>query len=142
MSSLAFCFVGQGAGLSKPRWRHPVDHNADALKAAGIDTAFGLKAIGGKRERYELLLRKFAVRQAGSAEAIRSALLVGDNSTAEREAHSLKGVAGTLGATALAEQTAKVEAAIHAGQRVEEVLEALALALAAVVEAIHSALPS
>ena len=119
-----------------------MDHNAGALKAAGIDTAFGLKAIGGKRERYELLLRKFAVRQAGSAEAIRSALLVGDNSTAEREAHSLKGVAGTLGATALAEQAAKVEAAIHAGQRVEEVLEALALALAAVVEAIHSALPS
>ena len=119
-----------------------MDHNADALKDAGIDTAFGLKAIGGKRERYESLLRKFAVRQAGSAEAIRSALLVGDNSTAEREAHSLKGVAGTLGATALAEQAAKVETAIHSGQSVDEALESLALVLAAVVEAIHSAFPT
>jgi two-component system sensor histidine kinase/response regulator len=106
-----------------------VNHNADALKAAGIDTALGLKSIGGKRERYESLLRKFAVRQRGSAEAIRSALSIGDKSTAEREAHSIKGAAGTLGAT-------------HAGQSVDEALESLALALAAVVEAIHSAFPT
>ena len=35
----------------------------------------GLKSIGGKRERYESLLRKFAGRQAGTAEAIRAATL-------------------------------------------------------------------
>jgi two-component system sensor histidine kinase/response regulator len=119
-----------------------VNHNADALKAAGIDTALGLKSIGGKRERYESLLRKFAVRQRGSAEAIRSALSIGDKSTAEREAHSIKGAAGTLGAIALAEQAAKVETAIHAGQSVDEALESLALVLAAVVVAIHSAFPA
>ena len=34
------------------------------LNNAGIDTASGLRRLGGKRERYELLLRKFSARQA------------------------------------------------------------------------------
>ena len=41
--------------------------DSTALNIAGIDTALGLKSIGGKRERYESLLRKFAERQAGTA---------------------------------------------------------------------------
>ena len=115
---------------------HP---DTDALKIAGIDTSLGLKRVGGKRERYESLLRKFAERQVGAAEAIRVALSVGDVSAAEREAHSLKGAASTLGAAALAEQAAKVEVAINTGQNVDEALESLALALSAAVEAIRSA---
>ena len=119
-----------------------MDPDAGALKIAGIDTNLGLKRIGGKRERYESLLRKFAERQAGAAEAIRGALSVGDKSTAEREAHSLKGAAGTLGATALAEHAAKVETAIKTGQSVDEALESLSHSLVAVVEAIRAALPA
>jgi two-component system, sensor histidine kinase and response regulator len=116
--------------------------DGSALQIAGIDTNLGLKRVGGKRERYESFLRKFAERQAGAAGAIRSALAVGDKSTAEREAHSLKGVAGTLGATILAEHAARVETAINAGQSVEEALESLSDSLNAVVQAINAALPS
>ena len=112
-----------------------------AIEIAGIDTNLGLRRVGGKRERYESLLRKFAERQAGAAEAIRSALAMGDKSTAEREAHSLKGVAGTLGAPALAEQAATVEAMINTGQNVDEALESLSRSLDAVVQAINAALP-
>ena len=118
-----------------------MDPDTGALKIAGIDTSLGLKRIGGKRERYESLLRKFAGRQAGTAEAIRAALSVGDASTAEREAHSLKGAASTLGATALAEQAAKVETAIKTGQNVDEALEFLSHSLVAVVKAIRAAFP-
>ena len=32
----------------------------DTLNIAGIDAHFGLKSVGGKRERYETLLRKFS----------------------------------------------------------------------------------
>ena len=124
--------------MTKFHWRHPLDPE---LKIAGIDTNVGLKRIGGKRERYESLLHKFAGRQVGAAEAIRAALLVGDTSTAEREAHSLKGAASTLGATALAERAEKVETAIKTGQSVDEALESLSLSLVAVVEAIRAALP-
>jgi two-component system, sensor histidine kinase and response regulator len=118
-----------------------LDPDTPALKIAGIDTNLGLKRIGGKRERYESLLRKFAGRQAGAIEAIRAALSVGDASTAEREAHSLKGAASTLGATALAERAEKVETAIKTGQSVDEALESLSLCLVSVVEAIRAALP-
>ena len=53
----------------------------DTLNIAGIDALFGLKSVGGKRERYETLLRKFAGRQAATVVAIRAALSVGDTST-------------------------------------------------------------
>ena len=122
-------------------WSNPLDPDTDALKIAGIDTNLGLKRIGGKRERYASLLHKFARQQAGAAEAIRAALSVGDASTAEREAHSLKGAASTLGATALAEHAEKVETAIRTGQSVDEALESLSHSLVAVVEAIRAALP-
>jgi len=127
--------------MSKLHWSHPLGPNADALKIAGIDTNLGLTRIGGKRERYESLLHKFAGKQAGAAEAIRAALSVGDASTAEREAHSLKGAASTLGATALADHAAKVETAIKTGQNVDEALESLSHSLVAVVEAILATLP-
>jgi HPt (histidine-containing phosphotransfer) domain-containing protein len=112
-----------------------------ALNIAGIDTGLGLKSIGGKRERYESLLRKFAERQAGTAEAIRDALSAGDASTAGREAHSLKGAASTLGATALAKHAADVEIAITTGQNVDDALESLSNSLIAVVKAIRAAFP-
>ena len=113
----------------------------DTPEIAGIDRHLGLKSVGGKRERYESLLRKFAGRQVGAVEAIRAALSVGDTSTAERDAHSLKGAASTLGATALAEHAALAETAIKAGQSVDEALDSLSQSLATVVEAIHAALP-
>ena len=119
-----------------------MDRDTGALKIAGIDTSLGLKRIGGKRERYESLLRKFAGQQAETAEAIRAALSVGDLSTAEREAHSLKGAASTLGITSVAEQAAKVETAIKTGQNVDEALEFLSLSIVAVVDAIVAALPA
>jgi HPt (histidine-containing phosphotransfer) domain-containing protein len=112
-----------------------------APNIAGIDTALGLKNTGGKRERYESLLRKFAERQAGTAEAIRGAISVGDASTAGREAHSLKGAASTLGATALAKHAADVEIAITTGQNVDEALESLSHSLVAVVKAIRAVVP-
>jgi HPt (histidine-containing phosphotransfer) domain-containing protein len=101
----------------------------DTPEIAGIDTHLGLKSVGGKRERYESLLRKFAGRQAG------------DTSTAERAAHSLKGAASTLGVIALAEQAAQAEIAIKTGERVDETLDSLSQSLATVVEGIHAALP-
>jgi two-component system, sensor histidine kinase and response regulator len=115
------------------------DH--EPLKIAGIDTESGLKRLGGKRERYESLLRKFATRQAGTVDTIRAALSGGDVATAERDAHSLKGAAATLGADLLAEEAAKAEAAIETGHAVEAALRSLSRSLDGVVAAIRTALP-
>src|SRR4029077_6118220 len=73
------------------------------LAIDGIDVKSALKRTGGNRQRYESLLRRFAAQQATTVEDIRKALSMGDAATAERAAHSLKGAAGTLGATALFE---------------------------------------
>jgi two-component system sensor histidine kinase/response regulator len=119
-----------------------VDPEGDALRIAGIDTESGLKRLGGKRERYEALLRKFADRQAEAVDAIRAALSAGDMATAEREAHSLKGAAATLGADHLAEDAAKAELAIKSGNGVDRELLSLSRSLDGVVTAIKTALPA
>ncbi len=127
--------------MLKPLWSRPLGPDTDLLKIAGIDMSLGLKQVGGKRERYESLLRKFASRQAGTVTAIRAALAAGDAATAEREAHSLKGAAATLGALALSEAASNTETALKAGVGVEQALGSLSNSLGTVVEAIQSSLP-
>src|SRR5262245_8084724 len=119
-----------------------MDPDTKEIKIAGIDTQLGLKRIGGKRERYESLLRKFASQQAGAVAAIRAALSSRDAATAERAAHSLKGAAATLGALALAEAASHAEVALKSGFEVDATLESLANALDQVVEAIRAKFPS
>ena len=64
----------------------------------GLDHQAGLSRVNGKRSFYLTLLNKFATSQSGAADHIRDALGQGDWVTAERVAHTLKGVAATLGA--------------------------------------------
>jgi signal transduction histidine kinase/DNA-binding response OmpR family regulator len=114
---------------------------SDFLLIPGIATADGLKRAGGNRKRYESLLSLFADSQANSVSAIRAALASKDSTTAQRLAHSLKGASANLGATALAESAAKVEAAIQSNQSASDVLEALSKSLDDTTAAIRSALP-
>jgi two-component system sensor histidine kinase/response regulator len=117
-----------------------VNPSDDLLSKAGVDIETGLKMLGGKRERYESILRKFASRQAGTVENIRTALCAGDTATAEREAHSLKGSAAAVGAGQLADEAGKVETAIRSGAAVEEALASLCQSLGTVVNAIRETL--
>ena len=112
----------------------------DGLTIDGIDTEGALKRLGTKRERYEALLQKFADKQAKTVFAVRAALASGDRASAEREVHSLRGAAGSLGANALAEAAAKAEQSLKAGLEEEVVLQQLEVALDAVVQAIRSRL--
>ncbi|MGC2002559.1 MAG: response regulator [Candidatus Acidiferrales bacterium] len=107
---------------------------------AGVDTQSALRRTGGNPKRYEMLLRKFA--ESANVEEIRGGYASGDTATAARAAHSMKGAAANLGATAVANAAAEVETAIKAGQSVQPGLDVLAAKLRAVVEAIRSALPS
>jgi two-component system sensor histidine kinase/response regulator len=95
--------------------------------------------LGGKTDRYAKLLRKFADRQSGTVEEIRAALDAGDDATAERAAHSLKGSASALGANALAKRAEEAETAIKSGQGVDQALKTLSEALCNTVSAIQVA---
>ena len=110
----------------------------DGLTIEGIDTEGALKRLGNKRERYEALLQKFADKQANTIFAVRTALASGDRAAAERDVHSLKGAASSLGANALAQVADKAEQSLKAGLEDEVALQELEAALEAVVQAIRS----
>jgi CheY-like chemotaxis protein len=116
--------------------------DAEAIAIPGIDTKAALRRAGGSRKRYESLLRKFAQPSPGGVEEIRKALAAGDTETAARAAHSIKGSAANLGATAVAEVAAKAESAILSGQGVDEALRSLAACFDTTAAAIRAALPS
>jgi signal transduction histidine kinase/DNA-binding response OmpR family regulator len=111
-----------------------------ALHIEGVDTQSALRRTGGNPKRYEMLLRKFA--ESASVQEIRVSQAAGDTDTAARAAHSLKGAAANLGATALANSAAEVETAIKAGQSSQPLLDTLETKLRTVVQAIRSALPN
>ena len=67
----------------------------------GLDTAGGLMRVSGKRKLYRKLLRQYVESQGGAAQEIRARLATGDRKTAERIAHTAKGVSGNIGASAV-----------------------------------------
>ena len=67
----------------------------------GLDVEAGLKLIGGDLDRYTAILRMFLEHHGEDMSRLRAQLDEGDWSGAERLAHSLKGAAGTIGATRL-----------------------------------------
>ena len=81
---------------------------------SGLDIRLGLRRVMGRQPLYLVLLRKFAGSQAQAVRDIRTALDAGDIGSAERIAHTLKGVAGSIGATELERDASALETAIHA----------------------------
>jgi CheY-like chemotaxis protein len=79
---------------------------------SGVDTKTGLARVGGNIRSYLKLLNKFADNQANAISEIRSAFDDSDNELSVRLAHTLKGVGGAIGATALQEAAAKLEATL------------------------------
>ena len=106
----------------------------------GVDIASALRRVLGRPELYRRLLDKFAATQADFAVRLRHLLAAGELEGAEREAHSLKGLAGNLGAVDLATQAAAVESAIkderhdELGAMLRELEQSLASLLAAIAE--------
>jgi len=64
----------------------------------GLDTNDGLTRVAGNRKLYLKLLSQFAAQQGSAVGQITAALAQGDAVLAERLAHTLKGVAGNVGA--------------------------------------------
>jgi len=89
---------------------------------AGIDTDNGLARVAGNARLYRNILIKFRDSQSDVAEQINLALTNGDNKTAERHAHTLKGVAANIGAEAVRDQAGALEAAIKQGAATDDLL--------------------
>ena len=72
----------------------------DLPSIPGLDAKDGLSRVAGNRKLYLKLLRQFVEQQGPAVEQITTALAQGDVALAERLAHTLKGVAGNIGAKA------------------------------------------
>jgi len=80
-----------------------------------IDQATGLKFLNGNVISYRRFLSKFAETHLSDAYKIQAALVAGDHASAERTAHSLKGIAATLGMEALRVLAKTLEKKLHEG---------------------------
>jgi two-component system sensor histidine kinase/response regulator len=114
------------------------------LDVPGLDARIGLDRLLGKTASYVGLLRRFTANQADTEHAIKAALAAGNMDEARRLAHTLKGLAATIGAMPLREAAARLEAALEAGETHETVASACAqtaLALRTLREPLAAALP-
>jgi two-component system sensor histidine kinase/response regulator len=90
----------------------------------GIDRATGLKRVAGNEALHIKLLIGFHRDYATNADRIRAAIAEGRMADAEREVHTLKGVAGNIGAMELHRVVQELDTALRLGEvaKVESLL--------------------
>jgi len=95
---------------TKPQQAPPTD---ELPSIAGLDTKDGLARVAGNRKLYLKLLRQFIEQQGPAPGQIAAALASHDIALAERIAHTLKGVAGNIGARPVQSAAGALEKAIR-----------------------------
>jgi signal transduction histidine kinase/DNA-binding response OmpR family regulator/HPt (histidine-containing phosphotransfer) domain-containing protein len=120
-------WIKPGARQTSPGLAEPVilpDEPATAaLDLPGFQVKQALSRTGDNPKLYRKILGKFCDSEADAVARIRDSLGKNDRETALIAAHTLKGIAGTIGATALQELSAKLESAIQ--KRTDEVADLL-----------------
>jgi CheY-like chemotaxis protein len=109
----------------------------------GLDTKDGLSRVAGNRKLYLKLLRQFVDQQGPTIRDVATALAKGDSSVAERLAHTLKGVAGNIGAKTIQAAAGDLEELIRdrvGAAHLEPAQQKVSAALDPLVEQLRAAL--
>jgi PAS domain S-box-containing protein len=93
-----------------------------AAITACLDTKTALERLGDNQTLYLRLLKMYRVEQLEVVTKIRQALQNNDLSLAQRLAHTLKSVSGTIGAHSLMEAAKQLEHAISGGEQALDTL--------------------
>jgi two-component system sensor histidine kinase/response regulator len=123
-----------------------VESRADNMEiptVEGLNSAEGLLRVAGNRKLYLKLLRQFCVQQSDAPGQIAELLKTGDWPTAERTAHTVKGVAANLGVKTVQLAAGELEKAIHDGAdaaRLEPLHQQFVTALTPFVDRLRAAL--
>jgi signal transduction histidine kinase/CheY-like chemotaxis protein len=114
-----------------------------ALAIAGIDTAAGLRRVRGNMTAYLRMLRMYADDHGETTQRLRAALADKDPATAAALLHTLRGVAGNVGAVELPQLALQLEQALREGaaQQVPQFLDAFEAEFARLLAATRAALP-
>ncbi len=117
----------------------------DLPEIPGLDTKLGLKLVMGKKAFYVDMLRKYVENQGQAPVQIRQSLDTDDYATAERLAHTAKGVSGNIGATELQGMAAALEKAIREKLPREEIgalLDSFGAAHGQLIACLNEAFPA
>ena len=97
---------------SVPQKNRQVQREKSFPAMSGINTEFGLSRVGGNVALFRTLLGKFCANHGNCAIEIQAAVDQEDSYLARRMAHTLKGVAGTIGALRLQAMAKEVESSL------------------------------
>ena len=110
----------------------------------GMNTQSGLRNMNGDTKLYMEILSKFARSQRESYQTMVNLLDASEWSTLERTAHTLKGIAATIGATNLSESARSVENGAGMGMgrdRLRVLIEKTSQELDAVLMSLDTVIP-
>jgi PAS domain S-box-containing protein len=93
----------------------PAENVALPASIPGIDMAGGLSRVGGNANLYRNILIKLRDEYVATDKEIAAHITAGQIEDAQRGAHTVKGVAGNVGAGALQAAAADLEKALHDG---------------------------
>ena len=111
---------------------------------SGLDVRAGLGHMMGKKPLYLAMLRKYVKGQKDCVRQLQGALHDQDRATAQRIAHTLKGVSATVGATVVADCAGVIEQALReqlSQSALEPAISALEAPLAAMMRDLEAWLP-
>jgi len=145
MALLNWIKPGSGSVTSAAHLRETVAEPELPTSLPGVDLTQGLRHAFGKKMLYANMLAKFVVSQSKFEPQIRQALTAHDLATAERLAHTCKGVAGNIGAGELQALAAQLESLLRSKQessQIEDLLRQIQATAAPLVAAIQSWMPA
>jgi len=112
------------------------------LELPGFDVDKAMARMGGSARAYRRTLTKVLESEADAMDRISQSLIESDRETAVRIAHTLKGVAGNIGANTLHAEASKLEAVLLEEQPETECITVTGRALNEAMETISDALQS
>jgi two-component system sensor histidine kinase/response regulator len=108
LASLALRWLRPRAARQAPAASDELPQGID-----GLDIAAGLARMAGKKLLYGAMLRRYVASQSTAVAQIREAFALGDGEAAQRLAHTLKGVSGSVGATLVQQRAHALEEALR-----------------------------
>ncbi|MBI5186222.1 MAG: response regulator [Nitrospinae bacterium] len=108
---------------------------------SGLEIEKALGRLGGNAKLLRRQINRFNETQADAMQRIKKAIEKNDTETAAREAHTVKGQAGAIGAMKMAERAAMVECMLNRGEvdGLTPALDAMERELATLMERINAA---
>ena len=134
--------AGAKVQLSK-KAEHAADTPLDLDAIAGLDTKLGLKRVMGKMPLYVSMLKKYVETGPAALADLKQAIAAKDQDTAERIAHTFKGINGNIGASGLQDMAGNIEKLLRKTTDADALLqdvEQFSLQQSAMVDAIALAL--